>query len=48
MSDNMKIDDVTKLVQFNEELLNYFSFEDEDNHGLTFVDTIEFECVKTF
>jgi hypothetical protein len=48
MSDNMKIDDVTKLVQFDEKLLNYFSFKDENNHVLMFVDTIEFECVKTF
>ncbi len=44
----MKIDDVTKLVQFDEKLLNYFSFKDENNHVLMFVDTIEFECVKTF
>ncbi len=48
MSDNMRIVDVTKLVLFNESHLNYFSFEDEDNHVPTFVDTIGFECVRTF
>lgn len=44
----MRIVDVTKLVLFNESHLDNFSFEDEDNHVPTFVDTIGFECVRTF
>lgn len=43
---NTKIANVTKLVLFDEELPNYFSFENEDNNVLVFVDTIGSECVK--
>jgi len=45
---NTKIANVTKLVLFDEELPNYFSFENEDNNVLVFVDTIGSECVRTF
>jgi hypothetical protein len=47
MNDNTKIVDVMELVLFNEELPNYFSFENEDNHVPMFVDTIGSECVRT-
>ncbi len=44
----MKIVNVIKLVPLNEELPNYFSFENEDNHVLVFVDTTGSDYVRTF
>jgi len=48
MRDNMKIANVIKLVPLDEELLDNFSFENEDNHVPTFVDTTRSNYVKTF
>jgi hypothetical protein len=42
----MKIANVIKLVSFDEKLLNYFSFENEDNHVPTFVDTTRSDDYK--
>jgi len=46
--DNMKIVIVINLVLFDEKLFNYFSFENEDIHVPTFVDTTRSNYVRTF